>query len=449
MGKRRRTSGFDLSRDRIHVRGGGKRNTARVGHTVVQRGIENLSIPEWAWQELPAPGSNRVVGQDEMVISGMHMLYGGGHCLEHVEQLRSDALFEGMPLPSGHTVGNRLRRLGGAGVAGLAALNRQVLAANTPPGRYTLDIDETFIVAKKAESATSYQGEPGFMASVGFLAESDALVAVGLHEGSFRSGTNVRDLRDQAVANMPAGAVIGRVRSDSAGYQRHLVEWCEEHDARYVVAARLYGNVKRAAERVENWQPYTDADGTARWIGETSHRINGGPEGRLILIRVEVAPDPEQELGLDAPAYRVRHAYVTNESLAPADVVACYRGRGEAENLIQEFRSGAGVGHLPCALLAANLAWLWLGALTYNFHLVLREQLFPGQRLRMQTIWWRLLQMAGRVVRTGHQWLLRLTEGNRRLLLRWWAALAAERAMPRVTLGQRRWQVAVQGLPAA
>lgn len=57
-----------------------------------------------------------------------------------------------------------------------------------------------------------------------FLAENDALIVVDLHEGNFRPETNVRDLLDQATKNMLASAVIGRMRSDSTGYERKPVE---------------------------------------------------------------------------------------------------------------------------------------------------------------------------------------------------------------------------------
>jgi hypothetical protein len=66
---------------------------------------------------------------------------------------------------------------------------------------------------------------------------------------------------------------------------------------------------------------------------------------------------------------------------------------------------------LPCGTFAANAVFFAIGVLTYNLYLGFRaDALGSGwQRSQVQTVRWRLLQTAGKIVRHGRQTFLKIS----------------------------------------
>ena len=98
------------------------------------------------------------------------------------------------------------------------------------------------------------------------------------------------------------------------------------------------------------------------------------------------------------------------DELAPEEVVWFHNRRGQVENLIKELKIGFGMEQMSSGDFAANSLWFSIGVLAYNLTQA-QKLLFldPDWRPRMiGTLRWQLIGVAGRLVRHGRRWVLRL-----------------------------------------
>jgi hypothetical protein len=109
----------------------------------------------------------------------------------------------------------------------------------------------------------------------------------------------------------------------------------------------------------------------------------------------------------------------TNRTESAEGVVTWYNQRGEcSENRIKELKIGFGMERIPCGQLKANAMFFRIGTLAYNlFRLFTLKTLSPSwHRHQVQTVRWRLYQIAGKVVFHGGQVFLKVRRGLCQLL---------------------------------
>ena len=359
---------------------------------------------------LPAPGSARGFQPSVYVCALVLMLHGGGRSLEDLRMLAND---EGLkPLldlcvPSPDAMGNWLRRMGsGDGLHGLRAVHKRQLKWALKRNRmknYTLDMDATQIIAEKHEAHTTYKGERGYMPMVGHLAENGLVVHEEFREGNAAPASRnlafIKTCRD----NMPEGKRIARLRADSASYQANVINDCEKHGIRFAIGAKQDVAVRAAITNIPeaDWRPYRDG-----YIASTVHCMNGTEAFMLVVMR-----KPRQlELGEEGAPWKY-HAVASNRTDDAAAIMDWYALRGEySENRIKELKLGFGMERMPCGRFAANAVFFRIGAMAYNLFVIFKEHALPEKwrKHQVQTIRWRLYQIAARVTRHARSLCLRV-----------------------------------------
>jgi hypothetical protein len=249
-----------------------------------------VGLPEALDRRLPAPGSKVGYRPSEHVMPLILMLHGGGRTLEDLRQVRADKGLRrvlGMEkMPSPDAVGDWLRRMGeGMGLEGLAAVNRELIRRGMEgeeEAEYTLDIDATQIVAEKREARWTYKGERGYMPIVGHLGENGLVVGEEFRAGNVSPSAENLEFIEHCVSQLPSGARIAQLRSDSAAYQARIVNWCEDRGVSFAIGADLDAGVRASIEAIprEGWRPYQEGQ-----IAETVHSMNETRQAfRLVVI---------------------------------------------------------------------------------------------------------------------------------------------------------------------
>jgi hypothetical protein len=369
---------------------------------------------------LPKPGSGAGYHPSEYVFPLILMLNGGGRSLEDIRQIRMDeGLREILPLkriPSSDAVGDWLRNRGAnGGLAGLEAVNRNLLKrAMKYDGitNYTLDIDATGIEAEKQAAMMTYKGFPGYMPIVGHLAENGLVVGDEFRDGNVSPATRNLAFITYCIRQMPKGKRITGLRSDSATYQAEIINYCEDHGIRFAIGADLDKAVLTSIKAIPegDWKPYQNGS-----LAETIHAMEKTDKAfRLIVIR-----RPYQGTLFAEDDEKVKYtAIAANRTESAEEVVAWYNQRGEcSENRIKELKIGLGMERMPCGQLQANALFFRIGVLAYNlFRLFTVKVLSPSwHRHQVQTIRWRLYQIAGKIVFHGGQLFLKVRRGLCRL----------------------------------
>lgn len=393
-----------MTRDTLTPHGG----LALLGEFVV-----GLGFLESVDRQLPSPGSGAGYGASEYVFPLILMLNGGGRSLEDLRKIRDDeGLREILPLervPSSDATGDWLRRVGiGGGLSGLEEVNQGFLKRGMKyDGKkdYTLDMDATGILAQKESAKWTYKGYKGYMPIVGHIAENGLVLADEFREGNEPPASRNFEFLKHCITQMPKGKRIKALRADSAAYQAEIFNYCEDEGILFAIGGVLdeavLAEISGIAE--EDWKPYKDG-----YIAETVHCMNKTKKAfRLIVIR-----RPYQGKLFGEEDLSMKYTVIATNRLESAQwIVQWYNQRGDcSENRIKELKIGFGMERMPCGQFEANAVFFRIGALAYNlFRLFLLKVLDESwRRHQVQTVRWRLYQIAGKIVSHGGQMFLKV-----------------------------------------
>jgi hypothetical protein len=388
--------------------------TAHGGLALFGEFLQALNLSAQLNEALPAPGSSKGYAPSQFVLPLVLMLHGGGRTLEDLRQIREDAGLRALlrleALPSADATGDWLRRLGAqSGLADLATVNRALLRralqveARTA---YTLDIDATQIVAEKRAAHWTYKGERGYMPMVGHLAELELVLGDEFREGNAAPASRNLEFIQHCAAQMPLNKRLAHLRADSAAYQAEIFNWCEAQQMTFAIGGVLDAAVQAiiAVLPEEQWQP-DEAGGHLTEFVHTMAKTHAA-------FRLVVRRQPVQQDLFAAEVPRLRYTVIaTNRTDSPAEVVRWYSQRGEtSENRIKELKLGLGMERLPCGTFAANAVFFRLGVLAYNLFVLFKLLALPRSwaRCQVQTVRWRLYQLAGKVVRHAGALVLKI-----------------------------------------
>ena len=114
------------------------------------------------------------------------------------------------------------------------------------------------------------------------------------------------------------------------------------------------------------------------------------------------------------------HAVASNVPMGDKsmnEVLEWHNGRGQAENFNKELKSGFGCEQMPCGQTSANAVFFRIGVIAYN--------LFMGFKMCCPKAWghqtiatfrWKVMNIAGRIVRHARGVVLRLVADAQTLL---------------------------------
>ena len=139
------------------------------------------------------------------------------------------------------------------------------------------------------------------------------------------------------------------------------------------------------------------------------HTLNKGTHAFRLIVKRERRRQSDL---FDGEAY-VSHVVASNwpvEDKSAAEVVAWHNQRGQAENFHKELKRGFGLERMPCGEAYANAVFFRIGVLAYNLFIGFKRLACPAAWTShtIAMVRWKLIQVAGRLVRHAGQVLLRL-----------------------------------------
>jgi hypothetical protein len=397
--------------------------TAHGGLALLAEFNHGLGVCGLADRYLPGPGSNRGYAPSVFVDRLILMLQAGGRSLEDLRELTREAgllrLLGQEVIPDPDTVGDWLRRMGDpqtgqAGLVGLGqvrdTLNARLLRRDGH-ATYTLDADATLVVGEKRDAHWSYLGEQGYMPMLGFLFETPLCLVDEFREGNVSPGAGQLGFYRQCRARIPVGKRIARYRADSAAYQAELINELEADQVRWAITADQDVAVKAVIAGLppEAWQePET---GCGYQVAEAVHTMNATKAAFRLSIKREERPQGDLFEQATGPyAYHVVASNWPEEEKSAHEVLGWHNQRGQAENFNKELKHGLGMEQMPCGESWANAVFFRIGVLAYNLFIGFKRLACPTSwaSQTIATVRWRLVQVAGRILRHAGQVVLRL-----------------------------------------
>ena len=365
----------------------------------------------------------------------------GGDCLADVAVVRAQPEVFGQ-VASDPTVSRLVAALAGDVDAAITAIASARAAARDriwarrrpvtgqPGGQVIIDMDATLVTAhsEKELAAPTFKRGFGFHPLFAFVDHgeegSGETVAGMLRTGS--AGANCAAdhiaVLDQALAQLPEaerGNVV--VRTDTGGGVKDFLHHITDLGLEYSVGFYGMPPVVEALNQVprQAWRAAIDSDGlpregaqVAELTGYLPATLRGWPAGMRVIARRE-RPHPGAQLRLtDHEGWRIT-CFATNTRgpgwTLPALEVR-HRQRARAEDRIRALKD-TGLRNLPFHRFAQNQIWLeiialaadllaWTQTLAWHDH--------PARRWEPKRLRFRLLAVAGRIIRSGRRRRLRL-----------------------------------------
>lgn len=351
-----------------------------------------------------------------------------------LESLAPDPLFvrlAGGVVPSIDTVYRDLRRFDEGALRDLEALMaRQGFASvkQLPVEGVHLDIDTTVECTFGSQQDAlpgpnpRYHGRPSYHPILVYCAEASACVGALLRPGD--TGLGADDVPTTKSWIRRFRATVGTkvqvtVRIDAGGDCAALLGGFHDEGARFIAKAKLDFALAEAIRRTKKWTTVDrDAFGRpTRQVAEIDFArkswSDAGHRFRVIAIR-SLEHDTGKQVHLWAELDYTVQAYITNDMLGDANDIAFeYNGRAEVEPAIAEFKNGWGIGKIPSDVFAANHALFLLKLLAHN--LMRRFVRWAAPDLADWRVQWlrrALINIPGRLIRSGRCWALRVPPGS-------------------------------------
>jgi hypothetical protein len=400
-----------------------ERLTAHGGLALMAEFNHGIGLRELADGHLPSPGSNRGFDPSVIVDSLVLMLQGGGRRLEDLRELKQE---EGLmrligrdEIPEPDTVGDWLRRMGdpNRGQEGLKGLgevrdkmNGRILKRDGIK-EYTLDADATEIVGEKADALFTYNGNKGYMPMVGYLYETAVCLYDEFREGNVAPAFGQKEFYIECKRRMPAGKKIGYYRADSASYQADLFNQLEEDGVKYAITADQDKAVKSAIALIPSGDWEEPVRGCGYELAETVHCMNGTKKAFRLVVKREIRRQRDLFEGKEGQYFY--HAVATNwleEEKNTREVLEWHNQRGQTENFNKEVKNGIGMERMPCGQSYANAVFFRIGVIAYNLFIGFKRLSCPESWMQqtIATFRWKMVQIAGRIVKHAGKTVLKL-----------------------------------------
>jgi hypothetical protein len=408
-----------------------ERLTARSGEIVFGEYLKAIGVDKLCNASLPQPQSNRGYAPFNFIQPLLLMLHSGGRCLDDLRMIQSDTAMKEVlhinNVPTADSTGKWLKRHGLIGMYGIENINKTLVK------RYlkrieepiVLDIDASVIESHKSTAAYTYKMFPGFTPMIGHI-NGGYIIHSEFRSGNIAPADHNLTFIQRCEAQLPKEDKITYVRADSASYQAKLFDYCEDNNITYTVGANLDRSVLNSIKDMKQWETMRLHEGKTHHVKEevaefihtmqhTNHAF------RLIVTKKTTTPifpelekifTEEELLAYASERYHVIATNANEEEMSIEDVVRFYRKRGDtSENRIKELKNGFNLKYLPTSDFIANAFYFSIGVLAYNLFVLFKETLQESwQRHTIQTLRYKLYNIAGKVTTHARQTILKVNE---------------------------------------
>ena len=404
-----------------------ERLTSRSGEIVFGEYLKAIGVDKLCERYLPQPQSNRGYAPFNFIQPLLLMMHGGGHCLDDMRMVQSDtALREVLHMdkvPTSDSTGKWLKRHGLIGMYGIEDMNKVLLK------RYlkrieeplVLDIDASVIESHKSIAAYTYKMFPGFTPMIGHI-NGGYVIHSEFRSGNIAPADNNLTFVKRCEAQLPKERKLKYLRADSASYQAKLFDYCEDNDITYTIAANLDRSILSSIKDIKQWETMRSENGKTHHVkeevAEFIHTMHHTTHAfRLIVVKKTTTPilhgfeELLSEEALLEYAKERYHVIATNaDEMSAQDVVMFYRKRGDtSENRIKELKNGFNLKYLPTSDFTGNAFYFSVGILAYNLFVLFKETLSKSwQRYTIQTLRYKLYNIAGKVITHARQTILKV-----------------------------------------
>jgi len=355
----------------------------------------------------------------EKLLSILALIYSGGEHFTDIAQIERDEglkeLLNIKHLPAPSVISDFLNTVNTNDITEYYFLNIKEAVAYYRRNRIktvTLDIDSVLSENDKEVSEWSYKKFKAFNPMF-LVDETNGLVLAGIfRNGNASPQTDILRILKDVLAEIKKTECIEqiRVRIDSAGYQLEIIEFLESNKIDYTITG------DSSSAKIELFKAISE-DKWAKYdneyeIAASKDFIRSGKKELPISLVVKRRLKKEIDLfGKYEYYYAVYNISMRNSK----EIVKFHAHRANAENIFKALKGDFWLANFPCHSLEGNAFFMQIMISAYNLFGKLKEMLLEPQwrRHTLRTIRYRIIQVAGIVIRHGRRMILKINKRYR------------------------------------
>lgn len=322
------------------------------GMSLMKRFVDQTGIRDYLQElDLPQPGSNRGYSPEHIIESFWLGIWTGASRYIHCDWLRYDktlhAIFGWDHMPSQSTYSRFFGKFSQARNTEVFPQLQHWFFDQLDVDNLTVDFDSTVITryGDQQGSAKGYnpnkKGRNSHHPLMAFVSQTRMVANTWLRPGNTADSSSCKAFMQETFNEALKGKKVGLVRADSGFYTEELLDYLETENHNYIMAVRMYPNVKNAVWGLDNWVSLTKGIDLNEMV--FSH-LEGKPR-RYIVVRKKIEDRPKAGGKLlfdELPGYRFS-CYVTNLDLPLDQIWNIYNSRADCENRIKELKEDFGL----------------------------------------------------------------------------------------------------------
>lgn len=329
-----------------------KQVTPFGGMSLMKRFVDQTGIRNYLQElNLPQPGSNRGYNPEHIVESFWLGIWTGASRYIHCDWLRYDqtlhSIFGWEEMPSQSTYSRFFGKFNQARNTEVFPQLQHWFFNQLGVDNLTVDFDSTVITryGDQQGSAKGYnpnkKGRNSHHPLMAFVGQTRMVANTWLRPGNTADSSSCKAFMQETFNEALKGKRIGLVRADSGFYTEELLDYLETENHNYIMAVRMYPNVKNAVWGLDNWVSLTKGIDLNEMV---FGHLDGKPR-RYIVVRKKIEDRPKAGGKLlfdELPGYRFS-CYVTNMDLPLDQIWNIYNTRADCENRIKELKEDFGL----------------------------------------------------------------------------------------------------------
>jgi len=329
-----------------------KQVTPFGGMSLMKRFIDKTGIRDFFDElNLPQPKSNRGYSPNHIIESFWLGIWTGASRYIHCDWLRYDKVLQSIfcwdQMPSQSTYSRFFGKFSQARNTEVFPKLQHWFFNQINVDNITIDFDSTVITryGEQQGSAKGYnpnkKGRNSHHPLMAFVSQTRMVANAWLRPGNTADSSGCKAFMEETFNEVLKDKKVGLVRADSGFYTEELMSYLESKKLNYIMAVRMYPNVKNTIAGLQEWVQL--AKGIE--LNQMKFKHENGKLRRYIIVRKQVEIRPKaggKMLFEDLPGYRYS-CYVTNLDLPLDQVWNIYNTRADCENRIKELKQDFGL----------------------------------------------------------------------------------------------------------
>lgn len=386
-------------------------------------------------EHLPVSGSNRGYAPEVILESFITSIWCGANRFMHTELTRLDPalarIFGWEKVPAQDVYKRYFSKFDHVTNLEVSQYFYSWIFDNYHFDHFTLDIDSSILTrygdvegAKKGYNPKK-RGRKSHHPLIAFVSDVKLVANMWLRSGNTSSANNFLSFLEDTLQKLQ-GKTIGLIRLDSGFFQSDILDYLEQRDTDYIIAAKFTHPIQRLIADRKVWIKLDEGVE----ICEQSYQSDSWNQARrLVIVRQKIRERPNaagKMLSLFPEEEEYRNyrysAYVTSLKLSAAEVWRLYRGRANAENHIKELKYDFGFDSFNLKGFYATEAALTFAMIAYNLMSLFRQFIMQERtQNRLSTLRYRTFAIGAYFEKVKDQIVLKIALVKKRR--KWFTSL--------------------------